>query len=288
MYNKILTDKADICLCRLERDYIKREMIIEAKKSLDFSLIPNKVFSFKDLPKNFFQFTNDILWNKMIKKSIIFKNRLYFQDLERYNNFFFIYSCLIASERITVINKVLYKQRIRDDIQFDSFLYKRPYCFLNAFSKLYNWLVYKGIYSNLSHSFTKMFIKLSYDNLKIYKDHKDIYYKFFSNVKEKYKFYNVEKSLDKFNSNLIKKANTFLFSDEKQEYENMHKDDNNQIINIAMATNNDFIFPTIVSLTSMIENANKNTFYKYTLLVPDDFLEDNKKKDIKITNKISR
>lgn len=50
------------------------------------------------------------------------------------------------------------------------------------------------------------------------------------------------------------------------------------IIPIAYALNNEFTLPLIVSLTSILYNANINTFYYFYIMIPNDFLEANKKK----------
>lgn len=50
------------------------------------------------------------------------------------------------------------------------------------------------------------------------------------------------------------------------------------IIPLAYALNNEFTLPLIVSMTSVLYNANKNTFYYFYIMIPDDFLEENKNK----------
>ena len=53
---------------------------------------------------------------------------------------------------------------------------------------------------------------------------------------------------------------------------------NKIIIPLAYALNNEFTFPLIVSMTSVLYNANKNTFYIFYIMIPYDFLEENKNK----------
>ena len=50
------------------------------------------------------------------------------------------------------------------------------------------------------------------------------------------------------------------------------------IIPIAYALNNEFTLPLIVSLTSILYNRNNNTFYYFYIMIPNDFLKENKKK----------
>lgn len=49
-------------------------------------------------------------------------------------------------------------------------------------------------------------------------------------------------------------------------------------IPIAMAADNNYTYPTIVSITSILENANKNTEIKVYLMHPGDFKNENKEK----------
>ena len=53
---------------------------------------------------------------------------------------------------------------------------------------------------------------------------------------------------------------------------------NKIIVPLTYALNNEFTLPLIVSMTSVLYNANKNTFYFFYIMIPDDFLEENKNK----------
>lgn len=49
-------------------------------------------------------------------------------------------------------------------------------------------------------------------------------------------------------------------------------------IPVAFSTDDNYVLPTIVSITSILENSNKNTKYKFYILVPDDLRNDNSEK----------
>ncbi len=53
---------------------------------------------------------------------------------------------------------------------------------------------------------------------------------------------------------------------------------NSVTIPVAMASDNNYVYPTIVSITSILENANKNTKINVYLLHPEDFKNENKEK----------
>jgi len=56
-------------------------------------------------------------------------------------------------------------------------------------------------------------------------------------------------------------------------------------IPIAMCLDNNYTLPTIVAMTSMLENVQKGTEYKYYLLVSGDFTQENKQKILSLKEK---
>lgn len=53
---------------------------------------------------------------------------------------------------------------------------------------------------------------------------------------------------------------------------------NKKVIPIALAADNNYAMPMAVTITSILENANKNTFYDFYLLIPSEFSTKNKKR----------
>ena len=56
---------------------------------------------------------------------------------------------------------------------------------------------------------------------------------------------------------------------------------------VAYSTDNNYIYPTIVSMTSIMENANKNTFCKFTVLTADNVTQEDKEKIKTVSNNYS-
>ena len=56
-------------------------------------------------------------------------------------------------------------------------------------------------------------------------------------------------------------------------------------IPIAMCLDNNYTLPTIVAMTSMLENVKEGTEYKYYILVPGDFTDENKQKILSLKEK---
>lgn len=68
---------------------------------------------------------------------------------------------------------------------------------------------------------------------------------------------------------------TNVFADEK----------NKNVIPIALATDNNYVLPTIVTMTSILENANSDTKYEYYILLSGNLKEQNKKRLLSIQDK---
>ena len=57
------------------------------------------------------------------------------------------------------------------------------------------------------------------------------------------------------------------------------------IVTVALAADNNYAMPMGVTMTSILENAQKTTSYEFYLLVPSDFSQENKDKIIQLKNK---
>ena len=63
---------------------------------------------------------------------------------------------------------------------------------------------------------------------------------------------------------------------EKEDYINLKKQ-GKLVISCAYALDNAYVYPTLVAMTSLAENAGKNTFYDIYIMINNDFTEENKK-----------
>lgn len=85
--------------------------------------------------------------------------------------------------------------------------------------------------------------------------------------------------ISKFFINIFKKKEILNLINDKNyiqiEFSSKKKDNK---IYIAMSLDNNYIYPTIVSITSIMENSSKENKYIFYIMHPDDFSEINKKK----------
>lgn len=67
--------------------------------------------------------------------------------------------------------------------------------------------------------------------------------------------------------------------------EETFEDEKTDRISISMAADDNYLFPTIVSITSIMENADKSSEFDFYLLLPGDFKEESKQKLMSLSDK---
>ena len=132
LYKKIEEDQADVCICDADQ-YDDESGQILKKSYLNMERIPDeRPFSRKDNPQYIFNFTTDVPWNKMFKRSFIQEHGLQFQDLPRANDHYFVLLSLASAQRITVLDKSLIKYRINNEESLTGNLSSSPFCTYEA------------------------------------------------------------------------------------------------------------------------------------------------------------
>lgn len=65
----------------------------------------------------------------------------------------------------------------------------------------------------------------------------------------------------------------------------INREESEKIIPIAMAADNNYTYPTMVSITSLMTNAKNSTHYDVHIMISGDFLEENKQKLLSLQEK---
>ena len=84
------------------------------------------------------------------------------------------------------------------------------------------------------------------------------------------------KNIDSDSTKIEEKNDNKDSSKEEEEINNEPSKPNKTIIAVSYAADNKYIYPTIVSITSLVINAGNNTFYNIYILHPQDFQEKSK------------
>ena len=117
MIKKITSDNLDMLIC----DFYKVENEIEEVKLIDFDYC-----SISDKPELLLEI-NLSPWNKIYKKDLIIRNKIFFNEKLKYEDVEFVIDCLIKAKKIGKLNKILYyyvihkksETTIRDEKCFD-------------------------------------------------------------------------------------------------------------------------------------------------------------------------
>ena len=129
MINKIIIDEADICVCNADQYNTENGEYISKPQYLRINVIPDKVpFSKKSIGNKILYFTTSVPWNKMIKRELIEKNNLSFQDIERANDQLFSVMALIIAESITIVDDVLVHYRVKQKGNLTTEFSQTPLC----------------------------------------------------------------------------------------------------------------------------------------------------------------
>ncbi len=105
LYNVIKTTDADISVCNYN------EILEENKETKKISSFPNETIKEKEIKENLVNF-NYAIWNKLYKKDIITKNKIYFPENIKYEDIPFVLKYLINAKSISKTEKYLYNYYI--------------------------------------------------------------------------------------------------------------------------------------------------------------------------------
>lgn len=164
MYTQAEKQNLDMVMCLVyardnsSDDELYPSEMVDRKISFQFRyLMANniEIFSYKNMPKIFFQIARKYVWDKMIRTSVIKDNRLYFDNVPSHNDTYFITMAMVHAKRIGYVTKRLYvyranrkgsvSQKNPDDLKSVYF----------TFIKIKQSLENMGIYKELSESFMR-------------------------------------------------------------------------------------------------------------------------------------
>lgn len=137
LYNKIVEDAAEVCVCNADQYDTEKEIFVERPQYLRKSYLPEvRPFSRKDIGNAMLYFTTSVPWNKMVKKEFLEKNDIQFQDIERANDQYFSIMVLTLAERITVVEDVLVHYRVKQKGNLTTEFSDTPLCAYESMVKV--------------------------------------------------------------------------------------------------------------------------------------------------------
>ena len=154
MYDKIITDNADICLTKEKKFDMCSSEFIKCDFSLVERLLPKTVpFSKIDVPKTILQITVPNVFIKLFRLEFLKENDLKFQEIKTCNDVYFSFGALLLAKSITYVNQELAVYRVNHAECLTKKRGKTAYCILLAYLKLRNKLEESGIFEQVKHTY---------------------------------------------------------------------------------------------------------------------------------------
>lgn len=164
--HRIKKDNADMVIFGAEYFFDdNRKQTYDADWMLNRNIVGKSDFiEVKDSYGFLYDFTGCNPWNKLIRKKVVLENHLYFQNIEKSNDVFFICMALLSAKRIALLDDKLVFYRInKAGIQgTDSGIGMEYYEALKAVQRE---LKYRDIYPEIKNSFKRMCLRHCIDKL---------------------------------------------------------------------------------------------------------------------------
>ncbi len=268
----------DVVVCRFKAYYEDTGALKNIDWSVKKRLLPEKkFFTFRDIEQDCFQSILGFNWDKLIKRSLVEENAIRFQSQPVYNDALFTYSALVSAETVTVLDEALVFHRYRS-AQNSIGDRRGNYidCAYSFLSGLKDFLNHAGNYDLYDRDFINYVIHMFRVDLTT--KGRDFNSK--KQMKEK-----IAHWLDEFHVNEYPLSYYFNLP----EYQNLlqqvlsrksiqkteqsireHSEEIKTIIPVVYATDQAYMRYTLVSMVSALQNARRNTFYAFTVLIPQN------------------
>ncbi|MCM1179152.1 MAG: glycosyltransferase family 2 protein [Clostridium sp.] len=146
MYEACERDQADVCVCNADQYDTQTKERIEKPQYLRRECIPDKLpFSRNTIGKYILYFTTSVPWNKMVRRTFIEEQEIYFQDIPRANDQFFSIMVLALAKRITIVWNRGVHYRINQTDNLTTNYSETPLCSFDALLKAKNTLEERGL-----------------------------------------------------------------------------------------------------------------------------------------------
>lgn len=136
------------------RDTDEKEMF--SKWFIRRDKLPDKeVFSWKDCPDTILNLSYSVVWNKLIRRDIIEKCNLRFEETLYGNDIYFVHRIMLESNRISFLDVPLvkYRQNRTAALTSDNTRSRDPLCLVGIMQRFYEWLKKSGMYERVKVSF---------------------------------------------------------------------------------------------------------------------------------------
>lgn len=142
-------------------------------KPLNSQMFGNGIKSASEIADTVFNFTVPSPWNKLFMREYILKNNLYFQNIQRSEDLFFVYAAIACARKIGILNQKLLYYRDNNACSLQGSYFHTPALFSKALFALQNFLVERDMWNQYQKSFEFMALSICVYHLSILKSKDD-------------------------------------------------------------------------------------------------------------------
>lgn len=182
LMSKANETEADVVVCGAMRydDVSKKK--IRPYATIDLSLAPAEVFSYKDCKECIFQLADTVTWNKLYRRELLIRNNLRFEAIPISDDQYVPALALVYADRIAVVNENLINYRYNTGgSQVDGYHKHPDSSYLAAYS-IIDRMKETGIYEEVKRSYLNTTVRLLRDYFDRMADYETLQYLY-----EKYK-----------------------------------------------------------------------------------------------------
>lgn len=129
LYNQMEKDHADIGVCDADHYDTQRNVFIWKPQYLNKTRLPETIpFSRETNSKYIFNFSSQVAWNKMFRKSFVSSNGIRFQEIPRINDHYFVSVCMVMADCITIVDEILVHYRVNQTNSLTNKTSDTPLC----------------------------------------------------------------------------------------------------------------------------------------------------------------
>lgn len=168
LYEQIEREHADICVCNADHYDTQKAIYISKPQYLKMWQLQEGIpFSWKTNGKYIFNFTAQVAWNKMFRRSFVEEQGIWFQEIPRINDHYFVSICMATASSITILNKKLVHYRVNQNENLTSHSSETPLCKYEVQCDVKRKLLELGIFEDVKQSFVNKAINTMIHGLNI-------------------------------------------------------------------------------------------------------------------------
>ena len=154
MYNQAEKDKSDIVICGW-KNYDNRTNKVIAIHNIDISIERKSPFSPESIKKDLFTFCKPNPWTKLFRNSWFKENNLQFENFISCNDLTCIYTALICSKKISIVNKPYVYYRANQSNNLTAKRNNHFDCFIGSVNKLKENMIKLNKFDTYKETFIK-------------------------------------------------------------------------------------------------------------------------------------